>query len=357
MKFNLYFLITTLVLFIPLFTFAAEVPFTALIGIPGITTIGGSDGLNQYINALYRLSISIAALLAVIKIVAAGAKYMLSDIITHKEEAKKDIQGALIGLLIVIGAVIILNTVNTDLTKLDLNIETATIKQGQDLLDAIEKSQRTAVDKTCAKADTTKGEACITESCYTGDCKADCELKNGVYFSGKEYGWVTDKIDYFDKCTFVKKLNIDESLSGVSQTECSLKGSDYVWEKYSSTGLPDSGGVDILYERFGCIYKPNLKIGDTLNITSAECSAKGANYRWSEGAQKCIITLPPAQLQKKLTEAGLCMSGYDCKTAPCEGTSVFAMFSHKLACNSICAENGNMSYNTDLDTCYSSTKQ
>ena len=114
------------VIFLPLVTLGMEsggnggglgkVPgFIPLVGIPGIS--GNETGLNEYINALYRLSISLAALLAVVKIVIAGAKYMLDDIVTHKEEAKQDIWGALMGLLVIVGAVLILNTVNSDLTN------------------------------------------------------------------------------------------------------------------------------------------------------------------------------------------------------------------------------------------------
>ncbi|MES2966900.1 MAG: hypothetical protein V4668_03870 [Patescibacteria group bacterium] len=121
MKSKLSFLVALFLFLLPSALFAGE--FQTIVGIPGIPTVTSEGGLNAYINALYRLSISIAALLAVIKIVAAGAKYMLSDIITHKEDAKKDIQGALIGLLIVIAAVIILNTVNSDLTEVNFNLE------------------------------------------------------------------------------------------------------------------------------------------------------------------------------------------------------------------------------------------
>ena len=42
---------------------------------------------------------------------------MLTDLITSKEDAKKDIQGAVLGLLIIIAAVIILETINPQLTK------------------------------------------------------------------------------------------------------------------------------------------------------------------------------------------------------------------------------------------------
>lgn len=86
-----------------------------LVGIPGIDDPDLNFG--QYINALYALSISIAALLAVIKIIVAGVKYMLSDIVTTKQEAKKDIWGALIGLLVVVSAVLILFTINPQLTE------------------------------------------------------------------------------------------------------------------------------------------------------------------------------------------------------------------------------------------------
>jgi len=91
--------------------------FVPLVGIPGVNP---DSDLGTYINALYVLSISLAALLAVIKIIVAGVKWMLTDLISGKEEAKKDIQGALTGLLIVISAVLILTVINPDLAKTDL---------------------------------------------------------------------------------------------------------------------------------------------------------------------------------------------------------------------------------------------
>lgn len=148
MKSNLLFLIAFVCVFLPFTTQAAD--FVNLVGIPGLSGDPTAGGLNDYINALYRLSISIAALLAVIKIVIAGAKYMLTDIVPAKEEAKKDIQGALIGLLIVIGAIIILNTVNTDLTNLDLSIATTTVQQGTPVEEVIAQMQRDMAARAAA---------------------------------------------------------------------------------------------------------------------------------------------------------------------------------------------------------------
>lgn len=92
--------------------------FKPLVGIPGISDPNAD--FNTYINTIYAISISIAALVAVIKIIIAGVKWMLSDLVTSKQDAKSDIQGALIGLLIIISAVLILEVINPQLTKTSL---------------------------------------------------------------------------------------------------------------------------------------------------------------------------------------------------------------------------------------------
>lgn len=91
--------------------------YVPLVGIPGLS--GNNLNVNTYIQALYILAISLAAFGAVIRLIIAGIKYILSDVVTDKSSAKKDIQNALIGLGIVIGAVLILNTINPQLTQLN----------------------------------------------------------------------------------------------------------------------------------------------------------------------------------------------------------------------------------------------
>jgi len=95
--------------------------YVPLVGIPGITDNG--ININTYINALYALSISIAALLAVVKIIIAGMKWMLSDVVTNKQEAITDIRGAVFGLVIVISAVLILTVINPQLTETQIFLE------------------------------------------------------------------------------------------------------------------------------------------------------------------------------------------------------------------------------------------
>ena len=74
----------------------------------------------EFVKILYALSISIAALLAVVKIIYAGVQYMLTDVVTSKASAKKDIYGAILGLVIVLSAVFILEIINPQLKNLSL---------------------------------------------------------------------------------------------------------------------------------------------------------------------------------------------------------------------------------------------
>lgn len=115
-------IITTLILtliFLPTTLVGAQ-GYIPLVGIPGVADPDAD--FNSYITALYVLSISIAALLAVIRIVIAGIKWMMTDIAPAKSEAKKDIQGALVGLVVVLAAVLILTVINPDITNVDLSL-------------------------------------------------------------------------------------------------------------------------------------------------------------------------------------------------------------------------------------------
>ncbi len=97
----------------PNIIFAADLVYKPLVGIPGLTNNPNASGdLSSYVKYAYALSISIAALLAVIKIIIAGVKWMMTDKIGSISEAKSDIQSALLGLIIIICAVLIINIIN-----------------------------------------------------------------------------------------------------------------------------------------------------------------------------------------------------------------------------------------------------
>ncbi len=93
--------------------------YVPMVGVPGLQNAGNLSA-QQYIEALYKLSITVGSMLAVIQIIFAGVQYMLTDVITSKSDAIKRIRGALFGLLILVSAVLILQTINPKLLNLNI---------------------------------------------------------------------------------------------------------------------------------------------------------------------------------------------------------------------------------------------
>jgi hypothetical protein len=250
---------------IPAGVYAAD--FLPLVGIPGVTNAGNA-GFGDYINALYRLSISLAALLAVIKIVAAGAKYMLSDIVTNKESAKADIRGALLGLLIILGAFIILNTINTDITKNEFVIEDL---KGADSSESriLRASAVSKANAVCARAES-GGNSCLMIRCERGSvgginnfeinpgeteeqaCQRTCtDTYKGAYL----YKPVSSSI-----CTFV---NTEANTCDInSNWNCCEERNNGSWDADSRT----------------C----TLEAGDTVDSPSQSDCESRPKYRWVE---------------------------------------------------------------------------
>lgn len=125
---KLYLAVSLFFIFLPFTVIAQE--STGFSTFQTIPFLKGNLSIESYVNALYMLSIAIASILVVLKLMGAGVKYMLTEIVTTKQQAKKDIQNALLGLAIILGAITILNTINPNLTKLDFlgNAERVTPK-------------------------------------------------------------------------------------------------------------------------------------------------------------------------------------------------------------------------------------
>lgn len=109
--------------FIPIY---AQEPtgYRPLAPLPGTTINPGSSTstAKTYIEGLFTLIIALAGVLAVVMIIFGGIKYMSTDAFGEKSEAKTTIQNAIWGLLLVIGAWLILFTVNPNLVSFNLSI-------------------------------------------------------------------------------------------------------------------------------------------------------------------------------------------------------------------------------------------
>lgn len=95
--------------------------FVPLTSIPGIDSAGNAATLPDFLNNVYKLSIGLAAVLAVLQIIRAGIMYMGGDSVTEKKEARSLITLAIGGLILVLSPVIVFSIINPKI--LDLKID------------------------------------------------------------------------------------------------------------------------------------------------------------------------------------------------------------------------------------------
>lgn len=95
--------------------------------LPGISG-GATTNLSQYLPAVFRLSLAIAALLAFAMITFGGILYATSDAVGTKSEGKEYIKNAITGLILALGAWAILYTINPQLLSMNLIINRPSIQ-------------------------------------------------------------------------------------------------------------------------------------------------------------------------------------------------------------------------------------
>ncbi len=112
--------IYVVVVSMPLVVFGADTQtYVPLAGVPLVDS--KSPTVVGYLNALFTLSIAVAAIFAMFRIVMAGFKYMMaSDSWGSKEEAKSDITAVITGLVVLLLSFIILAQINPELVKLTI---------------------------------------------------------------------------------------------------------------------------------------------------------------------------------------------------------------------------------------------
>ena len=110
---------------LPAFSGAQEIRYKLLQPLPisSNQTEVGTTTSSEYFSGIVTLIIAFSLILAVIRIIYGGIKYMSTDAFQGKSEARGIIENALIGFVLVAAAWLIVSLVNPNLTSLDLNIE------------------------------------------------------------------------------------------------------------------------------------------------------------------------------------------------------------------------------------------
>jgi hypothetical protein len=98
--------------------------FVPLTNIPGLTSgvATNQSGIANFLNNLYKYLIGLAAVLAVIEIVWGGIEISTQDSISKHEAGKERIQGALLGLVLVLLPVLVFSIINPQILNLSFNL-------------------------------------------------------------------------------------------------------------------------------------------------------------------------------------------------------------------------------------------
>ena len=80
------------------------------------------NSLGLYLQTIFNYIIGLAIALATVMIIYGGVRYSTTDALGGKKEGKAIVQDALWGLALALGSYLILNTINPDLLKFDLDL-------------------------------------------------------------------------------------------------------------------------------------------------------------------------------------------------------------------------------------------
>ena len=98
--------------FVPLASYAKSAQFNAVIQ---------SGSLPEYINNVFKIVLSVGAILAVLRIAYAGYMYMgAADMWGNKQHAREILGDAIIGLLLLFSIYLILNLIDPNLLNLNI---------------------------------------------------------------------------------------------------------------------------------------------------------------------------------------------------------------------------------------------
>ena len=98
--------------------YAAFVPLADYTGSKKLSTLFADQSLVTYLNTLFKMAITVGAIIAVLRLLYAGYIYMVSDVFVSKEKAKEIFRDVFLGLFLLLSIYIILSQINPNLLNL-----------------------------------------------------------------------------------------------------------------------------------------------------------------------------------------------------------------------------------------------
>ena len=114
-------LIVLVLLLLPMFVSAqgaqGQITYIPLEPLPGLEQAQKGTDFAAFLSGFFTLLITIGGIVAVGALVLGGFVYMTSEVVGKKDEARKRLQKAVWGLLILIASYLVLNTINPQLLE------------------------------------------------------------------------------------------------------------------------------------------------------------------------------------------------------------------------------------------------
>lgn len=257
---------------LPLLVLAAGTPVKGYLlvdDLPFVRNLGAEATLSDYLKSLFNLGLGLAVTFAVLMLVFNGIKYMVSDVLGEKEKAKTGMWNAVIGLVIVFGSVLILETINPQLTQFNLQ------KRINDVVSEIKKAP--------------PGPGGPAE----GDpWPSDADERNRLSLGGVEFNNVNCTRVGQENCTSVAGLNQDVIAKLINlKTDCGctvrITGGTEHWlhnehGNNRTVDLSASGGLNTYLGG-----APQASLGKTCGEMRTK---DGVTYRWEDSSCTWPVT-------------------------------------------------------------------
>ncbi len=124
---RIFFITAFTILFLaPLWLFAQQQQYVPLAPIPGVTD---KTTFSEFVQRIVIIALSVGAILAVLMLVVGGFQWMVSEAVGDKTLGRERVKNAILGLLILLASVLILNTINPQLTNVSLLVQPLNLPQ------------------------------------------------------------------------------------------------------------------------------------------------------------------------------------------------------------------------------------
>ncbi len=177
-------LFIALTIILPTKALALEIDFPSIAGFKP----GDSFGPADWIRYIFVFGLSLVGLAIIYTVIYAGIIWMIAGDNSGKiSDAKKRLQDALIGLLILLGSYILLNTIDPNLVTLKQNIIQVDIGKSGGVLQLKQGGAVCHTDTECQSLQCTGGVCDMPPTIHTsgsvevgGTCSSDGECKSGI---------------------------------------------------------------------------------------------------------------------------------------------------------------------------------